>query len=109
MNRREVLRSVLYGVTGAGIVASGDTEARAARRSGSSTKHRLRVEPFVETRDGTRLFYREWGTGRPAVFLHSWAVNADLWQYQMIHLADRGVRCIAYDQRGHGRSSDPGT
>src|SRR5262249_10944724 len=58
---------------------------------------------------GARLYYREWGKGRPVVFLHSWAVNADLWQYQMLHLADRGMRCIAYDQRGHGRSSDPGS
>jgi pimeloyl-ACP methyl ester carboxylesterase len=54
------------------------------------------------------LFFRDWGTGRPVLFVHSWAVNADLWQYQMIHLAEHGFRCLAYDRRGHGRSSDPG-
>src|SRR5215831_1535045 len=108
MNRREVLQSLLYGAAGAGIVAAGNVEARPAARPRGSSTNRPRLGPFVETSDGARLYYREWGTGRPVVFLHSWAVNADLWQYQMLHLADRGLRCIAYDQRGHGRSSDPG-
>src|SRR5215467_12547655 len=61
----------------------------------------------VETRDGVRLFYRCWGAGRPVVFVHGWAVNCDLWQYQMAPLAAH-ARCIAYDKRGHGRSDDPG-
>jgi len=64
--------------------------------------------PFIATGDGAFLFCKEWGTGKPVLFLHSWAVNSDLWQYQMIDLCDRGMRCIAYDMRGHGRSSDPG-
>jgi len=64
--------------------------------------------PFIETGDGAFLFCKEWGTGKPVLFLHSWAVHSDLWQYQMIDLSNRGIRCIAYDMRGHGRSSDPG-
>jgi non-heme chloroperoxidase len=63
---------------------------------------------FLETRDRTRLFHLDWGAGKPVVFLHAWALNADLWEYQMTELADHGLRCIAYDRRGHGRSSDPG-
>jgi pimeloyl-ACP methyl ester carboxylesterase len=61
----------------------------------------------IETRDGVKLFWRSWGKGRPVVFLHGWAVNCDVWQYQMVPLSER-ARCIAYDKRGHGRSSDPG-
>jgi non-heme chloroperoxidase len=61
----------------------------------------------IETRDGVRLFWRSWGQGRPVVFLHGWAVNCDVWQYQMAALSTH-VRCITYDKRGHGRSSDPG-
>ena len=63
---------------------------------------------FIETNDRTTLFHKDWGSGRPVVFLHGWALNSDMWQYQMIHLANQGFRCIAYDRRGHGRSSDPG-
>jgi pimeloyl-ACP methyl ester carboxylesterase len=61
----------------------------------------------VRTADGADLFCREWGVGRPVVFVHGWAVNCDIWQYQMMALSPN-ARCIAYDKRGHGRSSDPG-
>lgn len=62
---------------------------------------------MIETSDGATLFFRSWGTGRPVVFIHGWAVSSEIWQYQMAHLSAR-CRCIAYDKRGHGRSSDPG-
>jgi non-heme chloroperoxidase len=61
----------------------------------------------VQIPDGTVLYCRAWGRGRPVVFVHGWAVSSDIWQYQMLALA-REARCIAYDKRGHGRSSDPG-
>jgi pimeloyl-ACP methyl ester carboxylesterase len=64
--------------------------------------------PFVEARDGTRLYTLDWGTGKPVVFLHAWGLNAGIWEYQMTELVDRGLRCVAYDRRGHGRTSDPG-
>jgi len=64
--------------------------------------------PSYETRDGTRLFYIDWGDGPPVLFVASWALNADMWAYQMPFLVDRGLRCIAYDPRGHGRSDRPG-
>ena len=64
--------------------------------------------PFVETRDHTTLFYRDWGAGKPVLFVSSWALSSTMWQYQMVDLVGRGLRCIAYDRRGHGRSDDPG-
>src|SRR6266498_5418482 len=64
--------------------------------------------PYVETRDHTSLFYRDWGEGKPVLFVSSWALNSNMWQYQMIHLVNHGLRCVAYDRRSHGRSDDPG-
>jgi non-heme chloroperoxidase len=66
-----------------------------------------RSPPKIEAADGTQLFIREWGAGRPVVFVHGWAMNCDIWQYAMASLAAH-ARCIAYDKRGHGRSTDPG-
>lgn len=63
--------------------------------------------PFLDS-DGCQLYFKEWGEGEPILFVHSWSVNSELWQYQMVDLASSGFRCIAYDQRGHGKSSDPG-
>lgn len=63
---------------------------------------------YIETSDGASLFYNDWGAGRPVVFSHAWGLNADIWEYQLTELTDQGLRCIAYDRRGHGRSSDPG-
>lgn len=62
----------------------------------------------VRSADGTELFYRDWGSGTPVVFLAGWALPSDFWSYQMAPLSEAGFRCIAYDRRGHGRSSDPG-
>jgi len=61
------------------------------------------------TRDGTEIYYKDWGTGQPIVFSHGWPLNADSWESQMIFLASKGYRVIAHDRRGHGRSSQPWT
>ena len=64
--------------------------------------------PYYETPDRVRLHYQDWGDGEPVVFVSSWALSSRMWQYQMINLIEHGLRCIAYDRRGHGRSDDPG-
>jgi non-heme chloroperoxidase len=57
--------------------------------------------------DGTRIYYKDWGRGRPIVFSHGWPLSADAFEDQMFFLASRGYRCIAHDRRGHGRSDQP--
>lgn len=59
------------------------------------------------TRDGTRIFYKDWGKGQPVVFSHGWPLSSDAFEDQMFYLASHGYRCIAHDRRGHGRSSQP--
>jgi non-heme chloroperoxidase len=61
----------------------------------------------ITTKDGTQIYYKDWGAGQPVVFSHGWPLSADAWDDQMVFLASHGYRCIAHDRRGHGRSSQP--
>src|SRR5674476_800315 len=63
--------------------------------------------PTITTKDGSKIYYKDWGTGQPVVFCHGWPLSADAWENQMVYLAANGYRCIAHDRRGHGRSSQP--
>lgn len=61
----------------------------------------------ITTKDGTQIYYKDWGTGQPVVFSHGWPLNSDSWEAQMLFLSANGYRCVAHDRRGHGRSSQP--
>jgi non-heme chloroperoxidase len=62
---------------------------------------------MITTKDGTKIYFKDWGTGRPVVFSHGWPLTADAWDAQMLFLGEHGYRVIAHDRRGHGRSSQP--
>jgi len=61
----------------------------------------------ITVKDGTQIYYKDWGKGQPVVFSHGWPLSADAWEDQMVFLGLHGYRCIAHDRRGHGRSSQP--
>jgi len=63
--------------------------------------------PTISTRDGTQIYYKDWGSGQPVIFSHGWPLNSDAWETQMYAVASAGFRAIGHDRRGHGRSSQP--
>jgi non-heme chloroperoxidase len=96
MQRRDLLRSAAAAAAGVGITQAASGAERGATRS------------FVETGEGVRIFFKDWGAGRPVVFCHGGILGADMWEYQMTALAADGLRCVAHDRRGCARSSHPG-
>lgn len=105
MYRRDLLKCASAAIGATSLLAA---DSAIAERPGTRGGTGRRIGPCVETRDGTQLFCRDWGSGAPLVFLSGWALTSECWAYQMAPLSDSGLRCIAYDRRGHGRSSDPG-
>ena len=65
------------------------------------------TQDTITTNDGTRIYYKDWGSGQPVVFSHGWPLSSDAWEDQMVFLGLHGYRCIAHDRRGHGRSGQP--
>ena len=100
MNRRTMLMST----AGTAFATAASATVAASPESLPSIKP---LADYVATNDGTQLYCKAWGAGAPVVFVHSWAMAGDMWQYQTVELADHGLRCITYDRRGHGRSEQP--
>jgi non-heme chloroperoxidase len=61
--------------------------------------------PFIQTKDGVEIFYKDWGKGQPIVFSHGWPLSSDDWDAQMMFFLNHGFRVVAHDRRGHGRST----
>src|SRR5260370_3553940 len=93
MTRRNLLTSAASAAAGAALFAPDPEAVWANGTKNADAKGRLLPAPFLETRDRAALFYKDWGAGKPVVFVHSWALNSDMWQYQMIHLS--GKACAA--------------
>ena len=109
MNIKASRRQVLLG--GAGLAAAGVMAATASKQAHSATPSNAskgnRTVSTITTKDGTQIYYKDWGKGQPVVFSHGWPLSSDAWEAQMFFLASNGYRCIAHDRRGHGRSSQP--
>ncbi|MET4212882.1 non-heme chloroperoxidase [Bradyrhizobium sp. LA2.1] len=99
-------RDVLVAAGGIAAAASLPKAASAANRSNNVTQGKETMTT-VTAKDGTKIFYKDWGTGKPVVFSHGWPLTADAWDNQMLFLSAQGYRVIAHDRRGHGRSGQP--
>jgi non-heme chloroperoxidase len=108
-SRRKVLvgSASSVGIAAVAALSASPAEAAAKAAPASAQGHGAGSGPFITARDGTRIFYKDWGSGRPVVFSHGWPLNADAWDAQMLFLVQKGFRVIAHDRRGHGRSGQP--
>ncbi len=109
MDRRNLLKSAALVIAAAGFAAGTGVTASAETNNKTQAKETPMRMPFIAAKGGTPLFYKDWGSGKPVVFLSSWAMSSALWQYQMAPMVSHGLRCVAYDRRGHGRSAEPGS
>jgi non-heme chloroperoxidase len=114
LTRRQLLSMAT--LAGAGLAAASmwapeaeaaETKAAAPQAKNPYRKQGKKDMNSITTKDGTEIYFKDWGTGTPIVFSHGWPLSSDAFEDQMFFLASRGYRCIAHDRRGHGRSSQP--
>ncbi|WP_436015028.1 alpha/beta fold hydrolase [Rhizobium sp. LjRoot254] len=103
--RRDFLLGTLAASAAAGMPATASTQPLAS----SPATEGIRTMSSITMKDGTQIYYKDWGSGPVVTFSHGWPLNADAWDGQLLFLAQNGYRVIAHDRRGHGRSSQPST
>ena len=108
-------RNILVG-SATSLLALGLSQASSAagpeqvkRASGHDTSAVRNASNHLVLKDGTSLFYKDWGSGQPIVFSHGWPLTADAWDAQLLFMSERGYRVVAHDRRGHGRSTQTWT
>jgi non-heme chloroperoxidase len=104
---RDAARRQLLVAGIAGGAAAALWPARSDAQPASSSQPERKTVSTFTTKDGTQIYYKDWGTGPVVSFSHGWPLSSDAWEAQMFFLASQGFRCIAHDRRGHGRSSQP--
>ena len=108
-SRRNLLLGSVAAAASIGLPAAASAADKTPLRKPAMATHAhgMRAANTVTTKDGTEIYYKDWGSGRPVVFSHGWPLTADAWEGQMVFLGERGFRAIAHDRRGHGRSGQP--
>src|SRR5689334_17004164 len=103
-------RTVLTGTAAVMTASMMDNPASASSQK-IKVQHQVQEHAMnmIKTKDGTQIFYKDWGSGQPIVFHHGWPLSADDWDNQMLFFLDKGYRVIAHDRRGHGRSTQTAT
>ncbi|TIV77249.1 MAG: alpha/beta fold hydrolase [Mesorhizobium sp.] len=104
-SRRDVLLGALTATVATGLFRVAPAQARANQTHPSFKPSKGPTMSTITTKDGTEIYYKDWGTGPVVTFSHGWPLNADAWDGQMLFLAQNGFRVVAHDRRGHGRSS----
>lgn len=104
ITRRQVLLGAAATVTLMGVPSAARADKRLSMRNRGSRIARGAAADTMFAKDGTRIYYKDWGSGQPVVLSHGWPLNADAWDAQMLFLVQHGYRVIAHDRRGHGRS-----